>query len=98
MPRSGDTNSRGYGAVHKRIRAVLLPLSYGKPCPRCGEPMLPGQQLDLGHNDDRSGYNGMEHASCNRRAGAINRNKGHVSSHRRNRKPPSRVFVDTDDL
>jgi hypothetical protein len=31
--------------------------------------MLPGQALDLDHRDDRAGYLGMSHATCNRRAG-----------------------------
>ena len=31
--------------------------------------MLPGQPLDLDHTDDRAGYLGMSHATCNRRAG-----------------------------
>jgi hypothetical protein len=31
--------------------------------------MLPGQALDLDHTDDRAGWLGMSHATCNRRAG-----------------------------
>jgi hypothetical protein len=59
-----------YAGPHQAIRRVLLPDAYGKPCPRCGLPMLPGQDLDLGHTDDRAAYSGMEHARCNRQAGA----------------------------
>lgn len=58
-----------YGGPHQAIRRALLPYAYGRPCPRCGFPMLPGQKLDLGHTDDRAGYQGIEHATCNRRAG-----------------------------
>ena len=59
-----------YAGAHKSIRRALAPAAYGRPCPRCGLPMLPGQPLDLGHTDDRAGYQGMEHARCNRSAGA----------------------------
>jgi hypothetical protein len=48
----------------------LLPDAYGRPCPRCGLPLLPGQDLDLDHTDDRAGYLGFIHATCNRAAGA----------------------------
>ncbi len=64
--RRASTSQRGYGAAHQRLRARLLPLAYGRPCPRCGRPMLRGQAVDLGHTDDRSGYQGMEHRLCNR--------------------------------
>jgi hypothetical protein len=64
------TAARGYGAEHVKLRAKLLPHAYGKPCFRCGRPMLPGQALHLDHTDDRSGYGGFSHAACNRRAGA----------------------------
>jgi hypothetical protein len=37
--------------------------------------MLEGQALDLGHTEDRQGYNGIEHARCNRRAGARRGNR-----------------------
>lgn len=59
-----------YGPEQKRLRRALLPDAYGRPCPRCGRPMLPGQPLDLDHTDDRGGYLGMAHARCNRAAGA----------------------------
>jgi hypothetical protein len=70
MPRPGKTAARGYGYAHRQLRKRLLPLAYGTRCPRCGEVMHPGQELHLGHTDDRSGYSGMEHATCNMRAGA----------------------------
>jgi hypothetical protein len=59
-----------YAGPHQAIRRALLPDAYGRPCPRCGFPMLPGQALDLGHTDDRATYSGIEHARCNRQAGA----------------------------
>lgn len=66
----GSSTQRGYGYQHQLLRRALLPYAYGRPCPRCGDIMQPGQRLDLDHNDDRTGYRGMAHASCNRRAGA----------------------------
>lgn len=71
-----SARARGYDARHQAVRALLLPLAYGKPCPRCGEPMLRGQDLDLGHPigrpraaDPSSRADHIEHARCNRRAG-----------------------------
>ncbi len=71
------TTARGLGAAHQRLRDRLLPLAYGKPCRRCGQPMLKGQALDLGHPEDRprmaDPHNlagaAIEHTRCNRRAG-----------------------------
>lgn len=67
--------ARGYDSQHDATRARLLPLAYGKPCPRCGEPMLRDQDLDLGHTvarsvDPTSRGDRIEHATCNRSAGA----------------------------
>jgi hypothetical protein len=66
-----STTARGYGYQHQQLRRALLPYAYGKDCPRCGHTMQRGQQLDLDHTDDRAGYKGMAHATCNRSAGAV---------------------------
>jgi hypothetical protein len=73
--RRGNARARGYDHRHDATRARLLPLAYGMLCPRCGEPMLPGQDLDLGHStslrvDPTSRADRMEHADCNRGANA----------------------------
>lgn len=47
----------------------MLPKAIGTPCVRCGLPMLSGQDLELDHTDDRSGYLGFAHSLCNSRAG-----------------------------
>jgi hypothetical protein len=61
---------RGYGYQHQKLKKQLLPAAYGKPCARCGLPMLKGQKLHLDHNDDRTGYLGFSHERCNLRAAA----------------------------
>lgn len=73
--RRGTAAQRGYDAKHRAIRARLLPLAYGTPCPRCGLPMLEGQDLDLGHPEDAplrldrtSRADHIEHSACNRGA------------------------------
>ncbi len=72
-----NTTARGLGNAHQQLRRQLLPLAYGKPCRRCGQPMLKGQDLDLGHPEGRprmadprnTAGAAIEHARCNRRAG-----------------------------
>jgi hypothetical protein len=67
----GGTTKGGWGSKHQRLRAALLPSAYGKPCSRCGQPMLPGQALHLDHDDyDRTRYRGFSHQACNLRAAA----------------------------
>lgn len=70
------TTQRGLGWAHQRLRARLLPSAYGTPCPRCGQLMLQGQDLDLDHTGlpralgGRPGQGQMAHESCNRSAGS----------------------------
>jgi hypothetical protein len=58
-----------YPGDHQAIRRAWAPHVPGTPCARCGVPIAPGQAWDLDHDDDRAGYRGPAHASCNRRAG-----------------------------
>jgi|SwirhisoilCB1_FD_contig_31_10443577_length_746_multi_5_in_0_out_0_1 hypothetical protein len=93
MPRyQGTTTARGYGSSHQALRARLLAAwKPGQPCARCGQPMWHRWKLDqygrrvtalhLGHTDDRRGYTGLEHDTCNLRDGqakttVINRARG----------------------
>lgn len=67
----GDTTRRGYGTAHQRARRnALAAFQPGDPCTRCGLPMWKRTGLELDHTDDRTGYLGLAHATCNRRAGA----------------------------
>jgi hypothetical protein len=59
-----------YGGDHQALRRALLPVAVGSRCWRCGLPIGPGQAVDLGHTDDRTSWSGLEHARCNRAAGA----------------------------
>lgn len=73
------TTQRGYGWAHQRARAkALKDLADGQPCPRCGQPMWRSQArtLDLDHTDDRTGYQGLAHGRCNRRAGQAKAMRG----------------------
>ena len=79
--RRGTTTERGYGWKEhvKKQLAALAAWKPGDPCAQCGQPMwsrwtfdAKGKRvsaLDLGHTDDRSGYIGLCHRSCNRRDG-----------------------------
>ena len=82
MPRKRSSRD-GYGWHHQQTRKQLLPYAWGNPCARCGKVMLPGQDIELDHTDDRSGYLGFSCKSCNRAAGARK-----VNAARRNKQDP----------
>jgi hypothetical protein len=70
------TRLRGYGADHKRLRAIWAKVveSGDAYCARCGKWISPGSPWDLGHDDkDRTKYKGPEHRKCNRGAPGIAR-------------------------
>lgn len=76
VPTPGGTTARGYGHEHQQLRAEwakeLKKLGV-LPCARCGESIYHGDDWDLGHTDDRTGYTGPEHRSCNRADGGRRR-------------------------
>ena len=79
------TTEKGYGWAHQQARRrAIEDMHDGQRCPRCSRPMWRSQArtLDLDHTDDRSGYQGLAHASCNRRAGQAKAMRG--------RNPPAR--------
>jgi hypothetical protein len=67
MPSKGTTGQRGYDYQHQKLRKQVAPLvAAGKAtCWRCSERIDPGQDWDLGHDDDdRTKYRGPEHAKA----------------------------------
>ncbi len=73
-----------YAGKHRRLSELLRSQAYGRPCVRCGLPMLPGQKLDLDHDDDNAArYRGVAHAHCNRSAGATKGNRARTTKRRR---------------
>lgn len=74
MPSQGSTTARGYGKAHEQQRKAWAPkVRRGEAyCARCKGAIGVDDPWDLGHNEDRTAWTGPEHASCNRRAGALN--------------------------
>jgi hypothetical protein len=73
-----------YGPQHRQLRAATVGQAYGKPCARCGLPMLAGQPVQLDHADGGgpNKYVGYSHRSCNARAGAVNGNRARAAAYR----------------
>jgi hypothetical protein len=93
-----------YGVSHRKARAkALAEMQDGAPCPFCGRPMYPEQNLDFDHMVPVAvggvrGERRLSHASCNRRAGARlgNRLRGarvRPAAPRRNVSGPAGPFV-----
>lgn len=74
------STDRGYGSAHRRERKRWQSrVDRGEVlCARCDEPIEFGDQWDLDHTDDRTGYLGPSHSGCNRSAGAIKGNRREV--------------------
>lgn len=81
-----STSARGYGYAHQKIAAALLAAwQPGDLCTKCGRPMWQRWRLrgdgvlvsaiHLGHTDDRTGYEGLQHDNCNLRDGAVRGNR-----------------------
>lgn len=64
----GTTTQRGYGAAHQAARnRYLANWQPGQPCAIGGEPLTqPPHQLDLAHNENRTGYLGLACQAHNR--------------------------------
>lgn len=78
MAKRAKTTARGYGRRHRALReqAAKLVASGRAVCWRCGKPILPWMNWDLGHDDyDRNIYRGPEHAYCNRSSAARRGNR-----------------------
>jgi hypothetical protein len=72
MPSAGNTTERGYGAAHqaKRREYQRVVDAGAAECWRCGDPVPPGSEWQLGHDDDdRSKYRGVECIPCNEGTG-----------------------------
>lgn len=69
--RRGSRQDRGYARPHERLRENWRPqVERGEvDCARCAQRILPGQAWALDHTDDRTGYLGPSHATCNNSAG-----------------------------
>lgn len=74
--RRGTRQQRGYTAEHDRLRANWKPKvercevdCHARVCLMLIRRILPGQEWDLGHTDERTAWTGPEHATCNRSAG-----------------------------
>jgi hypothetical protein len=76
-----------WSGPHRRLSEQMRARAIGQICHFCGQPMLPGQPLDLDHAPDGRGYRGVTHRHCNRADGgrkslAIQRAHGRLRKRR----------------
>jgi hypothetical protein len=71
-----------YGSTHRAIKAAGP--TYGQPCTRCGQPLLPGQASSPDHLDGGgpTDYAGWAHDGCNLSAGAAYGNALRAAAYR----------------
>jgi hypothetical protein len=84
---------RGYGVPHRRLRQIWKQRveEGGCFCSRCFAPIVPGTPWHLDHREDRQGYRGVSHASCNRRAGS--RKGARVANAKRRRRKAAGILT-----
>ena len=65
------TTARGYGARHQQERRkwARLVKTGDALCVFCEAPIAADEPWDLDHTEDRTGWRGPAHRSCNRSAG-----------------------------
>jgi hypothetical protein len=85
FPRDKHGTRRGgrYDGRHQRARAAAAQRhNPSDPCTRCHQPLGPmGPHLHYDHTNDGTAYLGFAHATCNRRAGAIEGNRRQHATH-----------------
>jgi hypothetical protein len=71
--RRGRRQARGYDRAHEQLRAKWKRKvdRCEVNCARCGLLILPISEWALDHTDDRTGYLGPSHSTCNNRAGGL---------------------------
>ena len=87
MTTNVSSTARGYGYAHQQLRAWWLPivnaggvLCHAKVCVMPTRELEPYAPFDLGHTEDRTRWTGPEHPRCNRRDGAIRKNRKRLIS------------------
>lgn len=60
--------SSSHTHAHRKLRKEwkVIVEAGGATCARCHLPIAPDAPFDLDHNEDRTGYLGPSHRSCNR--------------------------------
>lgn len=88
-----------YGADHRKRSERIRKNAVGQLCRRCGTPILPGQQVDAGHPEDRprsvdptSKADAPEHALKADCPEGGNRSAGAKLGNRRAKFKPSRPY------
>lgn len=66
----GSSTARGYNYQHKVLSEAARAQAVGSTCHFCDQAITEGQPLALDHTEDRSGYRGVVHLSCNASDGA----------------------------